>query len=111
MTKYYKQLDENGKIVMLLTYDFEPTITDSSIVEITEEEYNAILAEGREKRNLVNQLYHNEITIDDVSAEWQEEIQNRVNEIIAERGEYKPPAISETKLKAQAYDILTGVSE
>jgi hypothetical protein len=111
MTKYYKQLDENSNIILLLTYDFEPNITDSSVVEITEEEYNAFQAESREKRNLVNLLYRGKITINDVPAEWQEEIQNRVNEIIAERGEYKPPAISETKLKAQAYDILTGVSE
>lgn len=111
MTKYYKQLDENGKVILLLTYDFEPNITDSSVVEITEEEYNAILAEIQEKRKLVNQLYHNEITIYDVPAEWRDEIQNRVDEIIAEKGEYTPPTISETKLKAQAYDIITGVSE
>jgi len=109
--RYYKQLDENGKVVMLLTYDFEPTITDSSIIEITAEEYETILAEIHEKSTLVNQLYRNEITLDDVPEEWQEEIQSRVDEIVAERGEYTPPTISETKLKAQAYDILTGVSE
>lgn len=109
--KCYKQLNENSEVVMLLTYDFEPTISDPSVVEITEEEYNTILAEYREKRTLVNALYRGKIAIDDVPEAWQEEIQNRVNEIIAERGEYKPPAIGETKLKAQAYDILTGVSE
>lgn len=108
--RYYKQLDENGKVILLLTYDFEPNITDSSIVEITEEEYNAILAEGQEKRNLVNQLYHGKITINDVPAEWQEEIQTRVDEIIAEKGEFKP-TISETAMKAKAYDIMTGVIE
>ena len=110
MTKYYKQINENGKIVTLLTYDFEPTEIASSVVEITEEEYTSILAERREKRNFVNSLYHNEIIIDDVPAEWRDEIQLRVDELIAERGEYTP-AVSETKLKAQAYDIITGVSE
>lgn len=110
MAKYYKQLNENGEIVMLLTYDFEPSITASSIVEITEEEYNVILAEDREKANFIELLYRGKITIDDVPEEWQEEIQSRANEIIAERGEYKP-TVSETKLKAQAYDIITGVIE
>lgn len=73
MTKYYKQLNENGEIVFLLTYDFEPTITDSLCVEITEEEYTAIIAEMR-----------------------------------ANKPEREP---NEIKLKAQAYDIITGVSE
>ena len=40
MKYYYKQLNENGEIVLLLVYDFMPTITDPLIVEITEEEYN-----------------------------------------------------------------------
>ena len=51
-------------------------------VEITETEYNRLLSEIREKAALVNQLYVGEITIDDVPAEWQEEIQRRVNERI-----------------------------
>lgn len=45
MTKYYKQLNEEGELVLLLSYDFEPTITDPLIVEITQEEYEALLAE------------------------------------------------------------------
>lgn len=45
MTKYYKCLTETGKVKMLLTYDFEPTITDPLIVEITKEEYDELLAE------------------------------------------------------------------
>ena len=49
-------------------------------VEITEEEYNALLAEIREKAALVNQLYSGEIAIDAIPAEWQEEIQRRVDE-------------------------------
>ena len=54
--------------------------------EITEAEYNALLAEIREKAALVEQLYNGEITIDDVPTEWQEEIQRRVNERIAAEG-------------------------
>jgi hypothetical protein len=70
MKYYYKQLNENGEIALLLVYDFMPSITDPLIVEITEEEYNAIIAEIR------------------------------ANE--------PEPEPSETQLKAQAYDILTG---
>jgi hypothetical protein len=47
MKYYYKHLNENGEIALLLVYDFMPTITDPLIVEITEEEYNAIIAEIR----------------------------------------------------------------
>lgn len=73
MTKYYKELNENGEVVMLLTYDFVPNITDPLIVEITAEEYETLLAE-----------------------------------LIANLPEPEP---SEMELKAQAYDIITGVSE
>ena len=81
--KYYKQLNENGEIVMLLTYDFEPNITDPLIVEITAEEYETI------------------------SAEWREAAKARDE---AEKAERRAKA-REKALKAQAYDIVTGVSE
>ena len=45
MTKYYKKLDENGGVELLLSYYFEPKITDERVVEITEEEYEALSAE------------------------------------------------------------------
>ena len=51
--------------------------------EITEAEYNTLLAEIRSKAQLVEQLYAGEITIEDVPSEWREEIQRRVNERIA----------------------------
>ena len=50
------------------------------VVEITEEEYNALLAEIREKAVLGNQLINGEITIDAIPVAWQEEIQRRVDE-------------------------------
>ena len=52
-------------------------------VEITEAEYNALLSEIREKAALVGKLYSGEITIDEVPADWKEEIQRRVDERIA----------------------------
>lgn len=81
--KYYKQLNENGEIVMLLTYDFEPNITDPLIMEINAEEYETISTEWREK----------------AQAEAEAERAKRLAEI------------KERSLKAKAYDIITGVSE
>ena len=45
MTRHYKQINETGEVVLLLTYDFTPNITDPLIVEITAEEYDAHYAE------------------------------------------------------------------
>ena len=45
MTRHYKQINETGEVVLLLTYDFTPNITDPLIVEITAEEYDALYAE------------------------------------------------------------------
>lgn len=81
--KYYKQLNENSEVVMLLTYDFEPIIADPLIVEITAEEYETISAELREKAKA---------------------------EAEAEKAERRAKA-REKALKAKAYDIVTGVSE
>lgn len=55
--------------------------------EITEAEYNALLAEILKKAELVDKLYSGEITIDDVPTDWQEEIRRRVNERITADGE------------------------
>ena len=76
--RYYAQYNDSGKLLAIGT--------GYGGVEITEAEYNAILSEIREKANLVNKLYSGEITIDEVPADWQEEIQRRVNERIAAEG-------------------------
>ena len=44
-TCYFKQLDDDGASVSIMTYDFRPTISNPLIIEITEEEYNILLAE------------------------------------------------------------------
>ena len=73
-------------------------------VEITEAEYNALLTEIREKAALVDKLYNGEITIDEVPADWQEEIQRRVDERIAAEGSAEEQDIS----AEEALDILLG---
>ena len=94
--RYYAQYNASGKLIAIGT----------GLVgtEITEAEYNILLAEIREKASLVNRLYSGEITIDDVPTEWQEEIQRRVNERIAAEG-----AAEEQDLSAEeALNIILG---
>ena len=78
--------------------------TGNGSTEITETEYNALLAEIREKADLVDKLYSGEITIDDVPVEWREEIQRRVDERIAAEGSAEEQDIS----AEEALDIILG---
>lgn len=70
--RYYKQLNENNKLIAIGT--------GYGGIEITETEYNRLLAEIREKADLVDKLYSGEISINDVPTNWRDEIQRRVNE-------------------------------
>ena len=72
--------------------------------EITEDEYNALLSEIREKADLVDKLYGGEITIYEVPADWQEEIQRRVDERVAAEGSAEEQDIS----AEEALEILLG---
>ena len=94
--RYYAQYNDSGKLIAIGT--------GYGGTEITEAEYNALLAEIREKAALVEQLYNGEITIDDVPTEWQEEIQRRVNERIAAEGLAEEQDIS----AEEALDIILG---
>lgn len=94
--RHYAQYNESGKLVSIGT--------GKGGVEITEAEYNTILTEIREKATLVDQLYSGEITIESVPAEWQEEIQRRVDERIDADG-----AAEEQDIPAEeALDIILG---
>ena len=94
--RYYAQYNDTGKLVAIST--------GYGGTEITEAEYNALLSEIREKADLVNKLYSGEITIDVVPAEWQDEIQRRVDERIAAEGTAEEQDIS----AEEALDILLG---
>ena len=76
--RYYAQYNNTGKLVAIGT--------GYGGTEITEAEYNALLSEILEKAAFVNKLYSGETTIDEVPADWQEEIQRRVDERIAAEG-------------------------
>lgn len=94
--RYYAQYNDSGNLIAIGT--------GNGGTEITEAEYNAMLAEIREKADLANKLYSGEITIDAVPAECQEEIQRRVDERIAAEGTAEEQDIS----AEEALDILLG---
>ena len=94
--RYYAQYNDSGKLIIIGT--------GLGGVEITEAEYNRFLTEIREKAALVDKLYSGEITIDEVPADWQEEIQHRVDERIADEGSAEEQDIS----AEEALDILLG---
>ena len=94
--RYKACYDDSGKLLAIGT--------GAGGVEITEGEYNRLLAEIREKAALVYKLYSGEITLDEVPADWQEEIQRRVDERIAAEGSAEEQDIS----AEEALDILLG---
>lgn len=97
--RYYAMHDESGETTAIGT--------GPGGVEITEAEYNRLLAEIREKAMLVDQLYKGEITVSDVPTDWQEEIQRRVNERIAAEGAADDQDISAD----EALNIILGGDE
>ena len=96
--RYYAQYNDTGKLIAIGT--------GYGGVEITEAEYNRLLAEIREKAALVDKLYSGEITIDEVPADWQEEIQRRVDERIAAEGEMAKQDISGDEFLSMLEEVL-----
>ena len=94
--RFFAQYNNSGKLLAVGT--------GNGGTEITEAEYNALLAEIREKAAFVDKLYSGEITLDAVPAEWQDEIQRRVDERIAAEGTAEEQDIS----AEEALDILLG---
>ena len=83
--RYYKTIENNTILAIG---------TGPGGVEITEEEYNALLTEIRTKASLEDAMYNGEITIDHVPTKWREEIQRRVDERIADESQSDDQDIS-----------------
>lgn len=96
--RYYAQYDDSGKLLSIGT--------GTGGTEITEAEYNALLAEIREKAALVDKFYSGEITIADVPTDWQEEIQRRVDERIAAEGAAAEQEISGDEFMTMLEGVL-----
>lgn len=94
--RYYKQLDESGKLIAIGT--------GPGNAEITEAEYNALLAEIREKAAYIEKLYAGEITADDVPEAWREEVQANVDALKAADEEAAQQDIS----AEEALNIILG---
>lgn len=96
--RHYAQYDESDKLIAIGT--------GPGGIEITEAEYNALLAEIREKAALVDQLYSGEITAEDVPEAWREEIERRVSERIAAEGEAAEQPISGDEFMTMLGEVL-----
>ena len=101
---YYKVLNTEGRVNCLITYNQTPHVTDPLYVEITAEEHAALSAEFTEKGLLTEQLYRNEIVIDNIRIDWQNEIQSRVNDLISIFGPFDSDEITDS----EALDIILG---
>ena len=95
--RYYARYNENRLIAIGTGYGG---------TEITESEYNALLAEIREKAAMVDKLYSGEITIEDVPTDWQEEIQRRVDERITAEGDAAEQSISGDEILSMLEEVL-----
>ena len=96
--RYYARYNDSGKLLAIGT--------GAGGTEITESEYNALLSEIREKAALVDKLYSGDITLDEVPADWKEEIQRRVNERIAAEGEAAEQPVSGDEFLSMLEGVL-----
>lgn len=96
--RYFKEYDANGYVSIIGAGDALDGI------EITQAEYETLLAEMEAKMEYIDRMYRQEISIDDVPAEWREEVQAGVDAIVAEIGEFDTSQISDS----EALQIITG---
>ena len=79
--RYYARYAENGTL--------EAIGIGAGGTEITQEQYETLLAKITEKNGLIDKLYRGEITQADVPEGWRAEIAAAVEHIIEEQGAYQ----------------------
>ena len=79
--RYYARYAENGTL--------EAIGIGAGGTEITQEQYETLLAKITEKNGLIDKLYRGEITQADVPEDWRAEIVATVEKIIEEQGAYQ----------------------
>ena len=94
--RYFAQYNENNTLIAIGT--------GPGGTEITEAEYNTLLAEIRAKAQLVDDVYNGVKTLDDVPAEWRDEIQRRVTE--RQEAEQAEPEETELEDAIAALNLL-----
>ena len=93
---YHAKYDDTGKLIAIGT--------GYGGTEITEAEYNTLLAEIRAKAQFVDDVYNGVKTLDDVPAEWRDEIQRRVTE--RQEAEQAEPEETELEDAIAALNLL-----
>ena len=96
--RYYKRFDASGRMIAIGT--------GPGGVEITEAEYNSLLAEVREKAAYIDKLYAGELTIDDVPEAWREDVQRGADAIKAAAEEAARQDISGDDLLSMIEEVL-----
>ena len=96
MKRYYCQYSDSGALLAVGT--------GPGGTEITESEYNTLLAEIRAKAQFVDDVYNGVKTLDDVPAEWRDEIQRRVTE--RQEAEQAEPEETELEDAIAALNLL-----
>ena len=94
--RYYAKYNDSGALIAIGT--------GPGGSEITEAEYNTLLAEIRAKAQLVDDVYNGVKTLDDVPAEWRDEIQRRVTE--RQEAEQAEPEETELEDAIAALNLL-----
>ena len=94
--RYYAQYNDSCKLFAIGT--------GPGGTEITEAEYNTLLAEIRAKAQLVDDVYNGVKTLDAVPVDWQEEIQRRVTE--RQEAEQAEPEETELEDAIAALNLL-----
>lgn len=94
----YADFDANGKLIRIGK--------GNGGTEITEAEYNALLAEIREKAAYIEKLYAGEITIEDVPEAWREEVQANVDALKAADEEAAQQDITGDELLSMIEGVL-----
>ena len=96
--RYYKEYNAKGWVVEIGAGDA------LNGIEITQQEYETLLSEMEAKMVYIEQVCRHEISINNVPAEWREEVQAGVDAIVAEIGEFDTRQISDS----EALQIITG---
>lgn len=85
-------------------YLSDPT-ADKGFVEVTETEFNAIVG-TEETGPYANQVYRNELSINEVPEDLREAVQAVVDAKIARWGEYNKQEVSSEELKSLVEEVL-----
>ena len=101
---YYKTVN-GGKTISVMSCTAPQSETET-LIAVEKAEYLVFVALCKQKQALVNRLYTEEITIDDVPEEWREEIRRRVSDLIASNTDSDEDEISDEMFMEMLEGVL-----